>query len=42
LLGEGDTVAADCRLTEAYGARVNSVRLNGESLFQTSDALESH
>ena len=38
LLEEGDNVPADCRLIEAFGLRVNSATLTGESLPQAFDA----
>jgi P-type E1-E2 ATPase len=31
-LEQGDNIPADCRLIEAYGARVNDAAVTGESL----------
>ncbi|HUJ24507.1 MAG TPA: cation-transporting P-type ATPase, partial [Myxococcales bacterium] len=38
VLEAGDRVAADCRIIEAVGARVNSSALTGESVPETRDA----
>ena len=38
LLEEGDFVPADCRLIEAFGVRVNSATISGESLPQARHA----
>jgi P-type E1-E2 ATPase len=37
LLGEGDDIPADCRLTEAFGVRVNNATVTGESVPQARD-----
>jgi len=37
LLAAGDDVPADCRLIEAFGVRVNTANLTGESLVQSRD-----
>jgi magnesium-transporting ATPase (P-type) len=41
LLGEGDDVPADCRVVEAFGARVNNATVTGESLPKARDAHPS-
>jgi calcium-translocating P-type ATPase len=38
LLEEGDFVPADCRVTEAFGLRVNTATITGESLPQARNA----
>ena len=40
-LHEGDSVPADCRLIEAFGAQVNSAAITGESLPVARDASPS-
>jgi magnesium-transporting ATPase (P-type) len=37
-LEQGDKIPADCRLIEAFGARVNNAAVTGESLPKTRDA----
>jgi len=41
LLGEGDDIPADCRLIEAFGVRVNTATITGESMPQGRDAQPS-
>ena len=41
VLEEGDRVPADCRLIEAFGLRVNTATITGESLPQARDAKVS-
>ena len=41
LLGEGDDIPADCRLIVAFGVRVNTATLTGESMPQGRDAQPS-
>ncbi|MEW5944473.1 MAG: cation-transporting P-type ATPase, partial [Pseudomonadota bacterium] len=41
LLREGDNVPADCRLIEAFGLRVNTATVTGESLPKARDAHPS-
>ena len=41
LLEEGDDIPADCRLLEAFGVRVNTATITGESLPQGRDAHPS-
>ena len=41
LLEEGDQVPADCRLVEAFGLRVNTATITGESLPKARDAKVS-
>ncbi|HRD94131.1 MAG TPA: cation-transporting P-type ATPase [Accumulibacter sp.] len=41
LIEEGDFIAADCRLTEAFGLRVNQSTVTGESLAQTRNTEPS-
>ncbi len=41
LLDEGDLVPADCRVVEAFGLRVNSATVTGESLPRAHDAEPS-
>lgn len=41
LLQEGDNVPADCRVIEAYGLRVNTSTVTGESLPKACDAAPS-
>ena len=41
LLEEGDDIPADCRLLEAFGVRVNTATITGESLPQSRDAHPS-
>jgi calcium-translocating P-type ATPase len=41
LLGDGDNVPADCRVLEAYGARVNTSTLTGEATAQPCTAAVS-
>ncbi len=41
LLQEGDNVPADCRLLEAFGLRVNTATVTGESLPKARDAQRS-
>src|SRR5690349_16059360 len=38
LLAQGDNIPADCRLLEAFGARVNSSALTGEAVARVRDA----
>ncbi len=40
-LQEGDNIPADCRLIDAYGARVNNAAVTGESSPQARDAAPS-
>src|ERR1017187_8313475 len=40
-LEQGDNIPADCRLIEAYGARVNNAAVTGESLPKARDAAAS-
>ncbi|BCB26986.1 ATPase [Sulfurimicrobium lacus] len=42
LLQEGDNVPADCRVVEAYGLRVNTATVTGESLPKACDAGPSN
>ena len=41
LLGQGDSIPADCRVIEAFGARVNNANVTGESAPQARDAAPS-
>ncbi|WP_009206350.1 cation-translocating P-type ATPase [Sulfuricella denitrificans] len=41
ILQEGDNIPADCRLTEAFGVRVNNATVTGESLPKARDAHPS-
>src|SRR5271165_5199520 len=40
-LEQGDNIPADCRLIEAFGARVNNAAVTGESLPKARDARQS-
>ncbi len=40
-LEQGDKIPADCRLIEAFGARVNNAAVTGESLPQVREAVPS-
>jgi sodium/potassium-transporting ATPase subunit alpha len=40
-LEQGDNIPADCRLIEAFGARVNNAAITGESLPQAREATAS-
>ena len=40
-LQQGDNIPADCRLIEAYGARVNNAAVTGESVPKARDAAPS-
>ncbi|HUY03918.1 MAG TPA: cation-transporting P-type ATPase, partial [Rhodocyclaceae bacterium] len=41
LLEQGDNIPADCRLIEAFGARVNNAAITGESLAKAREAEAS-
>ncbi len=41
LLAQGDNIPADCRLIEAFGVRVNTATITGESLPKARDAEPS-
>ena len=41
LLEQGDNIPADCRLIEAFGVRVNTATITGESLPKARDAEPS-